>query len=33
LRPHWLDTPAADAALARARSGLRPLDLVERSLA
>jgi hypothetical protein len=31
LRPHWLDTPGAADALARARAGLRPLDLVERS--
>jgi uncharacterized protein (TIGR02421 family) len=30
LRPHWLDAPAADRALARARAGLRPIDLVER---
>ncbi|HUQ07482.1 MAG TPA: tyrosine/phenylalanine carboxypeptidase domain-containing protein [Kofleriaceae bacterium] len=30
LRPHWLDGPRAADALARARAGLRPLDLVER---
>jgi uncharacterized protein (TIGR02421 family) len=29
LRPRWLDAPAARTTLARARRGLRPLDLVE----
>ena len=29
LRPRWLDAAGADARLARARAGLRPIDLVE----
>jgi uncharacterized protein (TIGR02421 family) len=33
LRPHWLEGAGADQALARARAGLRPLDLVERAAA